>query len=280
MSLMDFYTSDGNHHVELKTPPHGYSFLLKMAWETKAAFDGSPISWDNGIAYDTRILNIDKWHNNASKQAELKTFFDRVRTDWFIISLYYEPTGFFPFGADLGDMKNFSCYKIGHDPSGVLRSPWLHFNNGMSLVMRTKPTYTQLARTNQGNFYFTTIGLHQPQSEIQVEKVSKLSAGDLPGGSAYFVDNGIKAEYYISTVKLQANTANTAAVIDTLQNNIRNQQFSIACPNNVYLFGRDNVGVGTTTTYTCRLLSNEIEFISERFNKFTFDLKLLMESYV
>jgi hypothetical protein len=285
-----FSQISGPGSVTLKPPALGYTFTLDMAFdEPSLTTDGRSIAWDNGIANDTRICPIPTMHLNQQKQLALINFFDDIRTSSFRLYMGVEngvayPTGWFPFGPDYGDYATsgnsyFTVYKIDHSNSGVLRSPWKHFNNELTLTLSQALTYTPPAASNQGTFYIGSIGLHHPQYEIQVEKIGGIRGGYLPGGTGYYVDSGINSEQYISTVKLQASTGNMAALLTYFQNTVRNKQFKIVCPNQVYLFGRKNViESNSTTNYYCKLMSNKIVVTHERVNKFTFELKLLMVS--
>lgn len=268
-----------------KPPAYGYDFTLDMAFNFKQATNGIPVAWDNGSEFDNRICEIPKMHLNAAKQIELQTFFESTRGDLFYLGLGNAETGFFPFGADLGDYDNvygdtsFGCTALTPEYSGVLRSPWLHFNNAITLVMKNKQQYTRPQPVNQGNFYIGNIGLYHPQDEIKVTCESGLQSDVLRGGNCSFVNNGIKADYYTAEVTLTASTANTAAIIDAFQNTHRAKNFPITCPKNIYLFGRKNVNLyNDTNTYIVRLLSNQIKFTHVRLNKFEFTLKLLLVS--
>jgi hypothetical protein len=282
MSINIVYSQEGVSFVTTKPPAYGYSTILRMAFDVKLTNFGAAVSWDNGIANDVRLCKIPKMQRNASKQLEIETFFDNVRSELFQLNMGTAPTGFFPFGADLGDCGGsganaFDVYALDQTATGVLRAPWLHFDNDLTLVLKNKFAYTRPAQVDQGSFFIGDIGLHHPQSEVDVSRVSSLKADLLHGGNCAFVDNGKIADYYTSNVKLVASTANTAAVIHYLQNTVRSSNFTITSPKNVYLFGRKNVKEnGAANVYTVRLLSNEIEFTHVRLNKFEFTLKLLM----
>ena len=142
-------------------------------------------------------------HLNADKQAEINSFFDDNRGE--IIRMYMgvdddgpHPTGYFPFGADLGDyctlptggVRYFEVYTIEQGTSGVLRAPWKHFNNELTLVMHDKITYTRPTPAIQGNFFVGAIGLYHPQSEVRVSHKKGLQVDVLHGGNCSVVDNG------------------------------------------------------------------------------------------
>lgn len=278
-----FSSVDEVWSVTTKPPAHGYDFILDMAFNFTQSYNGNLIAWDNGIANDNRICEIPKQHLSASKQFEFETFTESTRGQSIYLTLGNLETGYFPFGADLGCHDNctgetsFEAYILTPEHSGVLRSPWKHFNNAYTLVMKSRQQFTRPQPVNQGNFFIGNIGLYQPQSEIDVRRVSNLKSDILPGGNCAFVDSGIRSDYYISEVKLVANTINTAAIIDALQNTHRAKNIPITCPNSCYLFGRKNVGLfGAYSTYIVRLLSNKIKFTHVRYNKFEFTLSLLL----
>jgi hypothetical protein len=285
MSVNIAFYKAGVALVITKPPAYGYSTILSMAFKPVLSTFGTVTAWDNGIANDTRICKIPKMQRNASKQLEIETFFDSVRGELFQLSMGTVPTGFFPFGADLGDYgttghSDFDVYSLDQNSTGVLRAPWLHFENEIALVMKNKITYQQPLPVAQGSFLIgDEIELFHPQSEVDVSRVKSLKTELLHGGNCTSVDNGRVADYYTANVKLVANQPNTAAVIYYLQNTVRSKEFTITCPKNVYLFGRKNVKEdGTPNIYTVRLLSNEIEFTHVRLNRFEFTLRLIMVS--
>jgi hypothetical protein len=273
---------NGANSVQIPQPLYGYRVELSMSFKVIAAADGTRTSWDDTAALvpDKRTLIGLNFQCAESVQAYLQAFLNdaaKGRCETIILRLGATPTGFYPFGPDLGDVGDFTCGILRNAPGGVLLEPWLHFPTDLALTLVTAPAYSLPTVVPQGNFQIGTVtGLSFPQAGFTVSKENNWKTGVTNTGVPYSVDGKTAADRWTSAFANDGNASISGALLAFLKSTSgRGTDITIVAPDKFYMFGVEN---GAAGTYTTRLLDNKLIITHNRFDEFSIPLSFWMKA--
>ena len=256
----------------LPTPEWGYEVSINTALiHTEHLPYGYGI-WDNGVVNVSRILKA-TWLLNATDTDTLLAIFDDInkgRGQSVEIKLGTEPTGFYPFGPDHGDVGDFDCRMINIDINSVMAEPWQYFKTEMTFVEESNPSYSLPSEISEGDLQIGTItNLRYPPSMPKSRTRYGFSTQLAYDGTPYTVDKTNGFDYNATTLNMICNQSKAAALIDHLINTVRNNYLTIISQSNNYIFGQPG---GSNDTYTCQWLDSILNIKHTTYDRFEFDL--------
>lgn len=215
--------------------PDGYSF-----------FDVS-----NNGAYDYRILSTAKLQLPAAQKANLNSFFKSTlkgRCETVTMALGSDPTGFFPFGPDLGDSGTFSVHVLSRTQSGQLLQPWKYWEDDIALVLvPPSPAYTPARGAIQGSLQIGTItGLMAPQAGFNPASNYKYQTLITRTGTPYSQDGREASDFWETSWDQQCNNGNASVLVAFLVSTAgRTADITITTPAAQYPYGSDKLSGGS-----------------------------------
>jgi hypothetical protein len=273
---------NGANSIQIPQPLFGYQVELSMSFKVIAAADGTRTSWDDTAALvpDKRTLSGLNFQLSYTDQAALQAFLNdaaKGRCETIILRLGATPTGFYPFGPDLGDVGDFTCGILQNAPGGALLDPWLHFPTGLILTLVTAPAYSLPTVVPQGNFQIGTVtGLSFPQAGFAVERENNWLTMATNTGVPYSVDGKTATDRWTSAFTNNGNASVSGALIAFLKSTSgRGADITVVAPDKFYMFGAEN---GARGTYTTRLLDNKLVITHNRFDEFSVPLNFWMKA--
>ena len=267
------------YSVTIKAPYHGYTTTVRMGLHYSRTQAGWVIG-DDGSTYDSRTCEIPTWLLDNTDQLALNTFLNDVdigRGNNFQLELGASASGFFPFGADLGDKNNFIVSIIDFDRKGAQLNPYLHHLNSLTIayVSGSSSAYTPASAEAEGTLQIGTVTTLRPvQTMPQAVQEQSILREVSRGGVVTSCDLGTSGDYVETALDLEMRPGNCAALITYLLT-ARGGDITVITPANTWLFGLPNDYMGT---YTTRLLSPEIKITHDNFNLFKTQIKLWMKS--
>jgi hypothetical protein len=236
---------------------------------------------DDGAAYDSRYCTIPSWLMDSTDMLELSEFFNNLakgRGQDFTLGLG-AGSGFFPFGADKGDVGNFVCSLWEHKKAGCSFSPFRYFQQSMTFYLVTAPAYTPGAAETEGGLSIGTVTtLRHPQTLPKPLHEQGVIRAVSRSGSVSLVDLGGSGDVYESDLDLVMKRGNCAALITYLTGGGsagRAGDITVVTPANSWMFGIDQ---GTSGNYTTKLLTPEIKIKHESTNRFSTTLRFWMKA--
>ncbi len=201
------------------------------------------------------------------------------------MSLGNEPTGFYPFGPDYGDVGDFTVRVMERIQSGILYTPykWFEENIVLQLVPNTTlPSYTFQQRIKQGKLKIGDIdGLRWVQ--FNPKTMYSLKLVKTRNGMPYTLDNGLSGDSWETGFELELNYSNAAAIVNYLTK-IRDFDIDIITQNNYFSFGMDQLSSGTYSTkqlgtsYDSKEIILNIKHVG--FNQFVLPLSFYMKEKI
>lgn len=270
--------SKGADSITVETPEYGYTVSVEMRIDIQPAEDNTyPDPWDNGVAYDTRVLEC-SFLLNKTQSDLLQAFFKtagRGRCELINIELGTEPTGFYPAGPDKGDVGTFAVQAIDiqQGPALVPFKDWVRTKIKFCII--STPEYTIPEQVEQGNFTIGDVGgLMQSPDGYDITALRNFSATRTT--VAYFVDGATSGDTWENSFTQRANASSMAALLNYLTGpDGRNQDISIVAPSGFYIFGGEQGGAGT---YNTKLLKNVLTVTHERYDGFSLPLSFWMKA--
>jgi hypothetical protein len=278
--------------IRLNLPCYGYETEIHMPITISDVHPGGfsfydpPDGSSNLGTFDYRILSTAKWLLPASQKTDLNTFIrssSKGRAQNFTLSLGSIPTGFFPFGPDLGDLGDFTIRLIEQKQGGMLYAPLKQWQDNLSFVLVSSPLYTADSGISQGKFQIGSVfGLLFPQNtfnpEYNYDYQTELSRSGIPNS----IDGREASDTWVCSWEQQANAGKTAALISFLTGVYgRTADITILSSNNFYVFGIDN---GDSGNYTCKFLGSSraknelvLKITHDGYNQFTIPLTFYMK---
>jgi len=273
---------DNAHHTQkflLTLPNFGYRSIITMPLDIVELDNGKWATRDEGTLYDRR-------------QCECTTFLDATYMTTFInafgvsanargryVSILMDAnSGFFPFGADKGDVGPFSI-DMKFTAHGIGKAPYKYFQLDMLMThVGTWPAYTKPAQDTKGQVLVIDGGgppvinrLIFPQDWFNPMMQYK-SYGTLEtAATAEYIDRGVSADTYTSEFTLRMNEKKAAWFTYSLTTNIRAGIAFMLNPADYYAFGLDK---GNSVTHQWRLLSPTIETTHVGFDDFRMPLNI------
>lgn len=283
---------NGSNSIEINRPSYGYQCEIHMPIYTAnkhpsgyAFFDA-----DNTGGKDYRVLVMARWQLPIDQKAMLNNFLRDVsggRCENITMSLGATPTGFFPFGPDLGDVGDFTVRLLSQNQSGILMSPLKYFEDELSLVLVSAPTPPAAPSiTSQGNFQIGTVtGLLYPQTTFRPTSQYNLQTGISRTGSPYSIDGNNSGDSWETKFYQQCNTSLAVALVNFMESTSgRASEIDIMTDLNYYAFGIDQ---GGSAHYIAQFLGSSkssreivLKITHERYNRFTIPMSFWMSGIV
>jgi hypothetical protein len=275
--------ANGSNSVTVNRPQYGYTAQAHFQIVLSQAETGAYSLWDNGASYDYRTCKAAKWLLPASQKNLLNEFFRNAaegRAEPITMALGSSPTGFFPFGPDLGDMGTFTVEVVSRNQSGLLYKPYKWFQDEFELVMVSAPSYSLPTRIAQGKFQIGSVsGLRYPGFKpvasyaFQVD----LTRSGVPAA----LDAGSAGDSWETGFDQTCNQSMAAALVAYLAAN-RQNDITVVAPADYYAFGMDQ---GAGGTYTSLFLGTNhsdqetvLDITHDAFNQFTIPLNWWMKA--
>jgi hypothetical protein len=287
--MSDTLTLEQSGHPEnaitIRRPDFGYTTSIKMRLHfAKIDYElnsGSIRIWDDGASYDSRHCKISQWLLNTTEQNDFVTFMNdtlKGRCEELIMKLGSTPSGFFPFGADLGDKGDFHVRVPvdGYKEGKLLYDPLRWWENDITFCLvpgSTLPSYTPPAAENEGSLLIGTVAhLLCPQESCESEHLQAIINSLTGNGGVDFIDKGTVIDDYQTVLPLEMRPGNCASLITFLTGaDGRAKAFHIECPANQFPFG---IQFSDIYYLTVTLMSGVLEINHVNFNRFLLKLKL------
>lgn len=261
----------GTNTIDLEFPQFGYYVDLYLSLVIGEYF-GNVDAWDNGIAYDKRILNLDLLLPE-NEMLDLVDFLKNTdaRNSEFTLRIPESENNFYPAGPDKGNSGDFIVSLINQKQSGVKISPYKWFNDGLQLLI-TPPDTILPNHVLEGDFSIGSVsGLMYP--DITPDTTTGIERKVSSGNSLYYVDSGTKSDMFFSKIKQPCNVSNAALLIDFIQSlNGRGNKIILQSPSEYYIFGAEFVNYLTTFV---KLKNNVITIKHENWNQFSISFDFL-----
>ena len=271
--------TQGGNTITVKAPEYGYDTTIGMNLHYSRVQNGYKVG-DDGATYDSRYCTVPSWLMDSTDMLELSEFFnklDKGRGQDFTLGLG-SGSGFFPFGADKGDVGDFICSLWDHKKGGAMFSPFRYFQNSMTFYMVSAPAYSPGAAETEGTLSIGTVTtLRHPQTLPKPMHEQGIIRAVSRGGSVSSVDLGGSGDVYESDLDLTMKRGNCAALITYLTGASsagRAGDITVVSPSGSWLFGIDQLSAGT---YTTKLLTPEIKIKHESTNRFSTTLKFCQQ---
>lgn len=278
---MQFIASDGTY-IEINRPGYGYSCEIHMPITVVERHPYGYTLWDanNAGTYDYRTCSF-KLQLPISQKSQLNTFLrsDALgRCETFTLRLGSDPTGFFPFGPDKGDVGDFTVRVLSQQQGGMLLAPWRYFQDDLTLVMVSAPSYSVSDGVSQGSL---SIGgcenLMYPQNGFAPDSYYNYRTDLARAGGPRSVDGLIASDTWVSSWDQICNTGKAAYLALTLIQVLgRAKDIAITAPDYSYVFGMDQ---GSGGSYLTKFLGSDrtkneviIKMTNDRYNKWTIPL--------
>lgn len=258
--------------ITIDAPLYGYSVEIELAF-TVARFIGRFSSVDYGSSYDHRMLVASTHWLNESTATALYAFLRENRGEDVSLILGDDPTGFFPFGPDLGDKGTFSVYVDDCKGEGITDNPFRHFAPELRLKLRSAPAYTIPGPTDEGNLEFCGVKFRWPQEGVSPELERSLTQGYTRTGVPFSVDLGSGGDVVTTELKLESGAANISYILSVLTAEGRTGDLPLNGAEHHWLCGPEN---GSSGSYLTRLIDNKLVITHDRCNSFSMPVKLWM----
>jgi hypothetical protein len=285
---MVIYNYVGVQQLTINDPKFGYDSEIHMPIITSkihprgyAFKDIDPLG-----SLDYRMLSNFSTQLPVDQKTSLNTILrTTLRCEKFVLHLGSTPTGFYPFGPDLGDVGDF-CVKINtREQRGMTIAPWKYFEDNISFVFCPDATWpapnpSMPFPRSQGTFGIGNVGacMLQPQDVFKVDTgynftETALSRSGVPSN----IDGTTANDFWETSFAQQCNQSIAANLMDFLQdgaNGGRTAAMSIG-GSGCYPYGVD-IGDGYTTSNFLGSSNTGREIIikckHEGINRFTFPL--------
>jgi hypothetical protein len=285
---------DGGEPITLRRPDFGYVTTIKMALHFAKVPPLDSI-WDDGYLHDSRKCKISRWLVNTDEQTALITFLNdlaRGRNNDIQLILGNDPSGFFPFGADLGDKGTFVMqipvedYKEGKQ----LYDPIHWWENDLVMYLKpgsTLPSYDLPPPETEGDLRIGTIEhLLYPQEPSDSNHIRALLSSVTENGTVDVIDKAPAIDEFETTLPLLMRKGNCANLLDYLVAcPDRSIPFDMSIEGGQYLFGILYPPVPPEeeeeSGYCVNFIDNKLEITHVNYDQFIMKLKLkLISKYV
>lgn len=287
---MQLVAADGTA-ITIDRPTWGYECEVHMpitVVERHPTGYADAFDADDTGAKDYRVLTDMKLQLPASQKLDLNNFLRDAslgRAENFTLRLGSTPTGFFPFGPDLGDVGDFSVRLLSQKQGGMLMAPYKYWQDNISLVLVSAPSYAPASGASQGELQIGTVsGLLYPQTLFNPSSIYNYQTGLSRSGVPYSIDGLELSDSWESSWDQQCNTGNAAALVDYLVSTGRGNDITITTAEDFYAYGMDQRSEGI---YKSRFLGSSrsknelvLKMVCDGFNRWTIPLNFWMKERV
>lgn len=270
--------NNGGAGIEIRTPLFGYETRIKFPFDFDNTRERTAFDHGKGAAtYDIRscecdfILDADEaqFFNNFVKN----TSANQARGQTALLSML-SGSKFFPFGADKGDVGNFTVTIEMARPQGVGKEPFRYFKCNVKFTnVGAWPAFTPASPESQGEFSIGTVaGLRMPRNWFSPDVMYNVKTFITEGGAQTFMDAGANGDNYFTKFDMMEKEGNMASLISFLASaSGRVTQFAISANANSYPFGRDK---SSGLSFNVRLMQAELRIVHASYNIFETGLNL------
>lgn len=250
-SVLSFYLSSTT--VDTDFPQFGYETEIVMSIANLKRRDNSYSFFDRSSSYDHRKCSL----LFKLEESESETF-DAYWKDPIIRSFTSfmnlgTNSGFFPFGADLGDSNLFTIELISHEFVYNPRSKL--YEHSLDLSMVSSPSYSLPSEVDQGSISIGSVtGLLMCQEQYNVLQNWNYIKSMTNGGAMKTIDGPGVSDGYESEFIQPCNQSKAAALIDYLATN-RSSDISVTATN-ARMFG-----IQSSDSYTVNIIGEDSENI-------------------
>jgi hypothetical protein len=271
------------NQIEISVPVFGYKTTILLPFDIQKLDTGLYGIYDHGASYDIRKCNC-TFMLSATEMNTLNTFLkeDNISTSkgraYNVTLRMNTGSGFFPYGADKGDVGDFTTAMTFTKHGSVGESPFNYFICDVEMVnVGTFPAYVLPAEVSDGAFTFGTITeCRFPPDWFSPAINYGYYATIKQNSTVEWIDRGENADWFETQFDFRSNESKTAAVINYITGTSRGGAFNIATPAGYRPFGSD-IGDGT---FSVRLIQDKIEITHHEYNLFSFPITLSYESTV
>ena len=278
--------ADNGNTLEISLPIFGYKTIIDMPLEIVRLDNGKYELYDHGEdaeTYDIRKCQC-TFLLTATEQNSLNGFFNNAAANptgrGIDVTIRMNTgSGFFPFGADKGDVGDFDVAARIIETPITGESPFNYFTCKVEFIHTgTYPVYSLPAEISEGSFTIGTItnnrfppAWFKPKSEYANWATIELDS------SSQWIDRGTGGDWYDTEFEMHSNESKCAKVIEYLTGAAgRSNIFQVSQGTNYYMFGRDI----TTAALNVKLIQKRIVITHSRYNLFTYPLNLSYVSVV
>lgn len=279
-------TNSADVSIELTRPLFGYETTVQMPISIKRMPNAKRYSFDNALTSednDARYCDCD-FILTESEIASFESFMYgtnvNVRARDLTLILELDADGFFPFGADKGDVGDFTIALEVLKESTRLRKPLNRYSLSLRLHnVGAYPEYTLPTETGVGQVTFGTVSnLRYPDAFPQA-KIKRTDMVTITGGRTAYIysrdssgrDAAIKkTDAFDVGMGFRLNESKVAALLAYITTTLRGAEFTFDSGAGSYPFGY----AAGTSAFTAMLASNTIKITHNRFNDFRLSLDI------
>jgi hypothetical protein len=273
---IEFQDPDANT-IDVPIAIFPYKTIIELPFEWQKQDDGTWEGYDHGTDYDKRSCECSFYFDAT----DMQTFNNFFRTDGQgrgrdVTMRMNAGSGFFPFGADKGDVGDFTIALIIKKHGMVGESPFRYFKVDV-IIYNTGawPAYTPPAEVSEGNLTIGTISnLRFPPKWFK----PKIGYGEFvtieQNSSSQWIDRSINYDWYETGFNMVCNESKAAALIAYLVDTARINTFTVTPPTDSYMFGRDQ---GSSANYTVRMIQDKITITNDVFNRHSLALNFALD---
>lgn len=274
------FEDDDSNILEVSMPVYPIETYIDLPFEIVKLDDNQYSIFDNGSTYDKRycVCNLEIPLSEASN---FNAFFG---TNTGLKGRAYDLTmrmnslsGFFPFGADKGDVGDFNVVATILEPLSMSDDPFKYHKCKIRIDnIGSWPAYSIPSDTHYGKITIGTVSnLYFPKTFFNVNSNYEYSIVLTESSSVNFIDRGTQADSYENSFTLTCHRSQIADLLNYLTVTSRSGTFTITTGNSDYIFGVDK---SPTATYACKLTDNKLTIINSYNDIFEINLKLSLVS--
>jgi len=268
----------GVNDIEISMPSYDYETTVVFPWDITKLENGHISIYDNGAIYDKRKCTC-LVYMEANELALFNRFVNFNSNDSKASDLVLQMntnSGFFPFGADKGDVGDFEVALQIKNHGRVGDVPFRYFVVELTMHnVGVYPNYTLPTNRPEGNFSFGNVGECRFPSGWFVPAVKFSNYLTIDQGSrSNWIDRGSEGDSYLTEFTFELDNPKASRVIKEISETIRAENFIVVPPELGYMFGRDKVNI---SGFLVKMATNTLAITHSRKSLFTIETKL---SYV
>jgi hypothetical protein len=272
--------SSAAQYFDISKPIKGAETTITLPIDFSVAADGTRVPYDNAPdgSLDVRQCQAE-FYLRESDQANLMALLSDTAGRSRDIQLELSPaSGFFPFGADLGDGGLFTCSVQIPTLGGIGGAPYLHFKNTLLFTMSgSAPTYSIPAdETIPGPMTIGSVtNIKFPDLWFQPNTTIRNYTSILNGGTASYINRGQLGDDYDASFELRMRNARCARLLQYLTNTGRSVAYvsmPFITPLKCYPFGQLQKEGGT---FQAQCIQNVFKIKHVGFQQFNMEMQVM-----
>ena len=290
MSLTDsskiriHYTDNSSaaQYFDILKPIKGAETTITLPIDFSVASDGTRVPFDSGPdgSLDVRQCEAEFYLRESDQTNLMALLGDTTGRSRDIVLELSTGSGFFPFGADLGDSGLFTCSVQFQTLGGIGGAPYLHFKNKLLFTMSgSPPTYSIPADESlPGPMTIGSVSnLKFPDVWFQPNTSIKTMTSIMHGGQAAYINCGQSGDDFDTSFELRMRNARCARLLQYLTNTGRSVAYLPAgipfiVPGNSYPFGQLKSASGT---FAAQVIQNVFVIKHVGFQQFNMSLQMM-----